>query len=464
MWRFVSACQVLVGVIAVCGASLAHAQTEAEGRAVFREAGCVQCHAYVAKIGAPSAKAMKATFRGNPGGVLKATANAPTHATEPSVKAAPRDKMQKISEWLGGVWGKDAVGTVVAAPPVKETPAETKARLQAERAKQAAEQKAKLLADEKAKKEAKAAAAEQAKKDAALKLAQKKDADDKARKSADDRAKKAAEDQAALKREAEERGKKASEAKSKREAELQAQAKRDADEMARKVAEAKARNDRDAEARLQREAEEKARKAAEEKARMDAEDRAAKQREAEALAKREAELKAKREAEEQAALKREAEAAAREAEAKAKREAEAKAKREAELKAKKDAEVAAAAANKAAPPAVAVAPGKVERGGKAPDKFRDEACPPASGAPITAVDEAKAKAIMERIDCTGCHAMVQKKTGPPFKKVFEKVKGNPECVVQRLKKNKEHNEEGVTDELKPHEFKILADYLATRAM
>ena len=89
-------------------------------------------------------------------------------------------------------------------------------------------------------------------------------------------------------------------------------------------------------------------------------------------------------------------------------------------------------------------------------------CPPPTGAPIGAVDEARAKAIMDRIDCTGCHAYVQKKTGPPFKKVFEKVKGNPECVIQKLKKNKEHNDEGVTDELKGPEFKIVADYLATR--
>jgi hypothetical protein len=47
--------------------------------------------------------------------------------------------------------------------------------------------------------------------------------------------------------------------------------------------------------------------------------------------------------------------------------------------------------------------------------------------------------------------------------VFEKVKGNAECVIKNLKNNKEHNEEGVTDELKPAEFKVVADYLATRA-
>jgi cytochrome c551/c552 len=101
---------------------------------------------------------------------------------------------------------------------------------------------------------------------------------------------------------------------------------------------------------------------------------------------------------------------------------------------------------------------------KAPDKFRDDPCPPIGETePIGTVDVARAKDIIERVGCPQCHAFVQKKTGPPFKRVFEKVKGNPSCVVQRLKKNKEHNDEGVTDDLKGPEFKIVADYLATRA-
>ena len=106
-----------------------------------------------------------------------------------------------------------------------------------------------------------------------------------------------------------------------------------------------------------------------------------------------------------------------------------------------------------------------ERGkGKAPAKYRDEPCPPlAASDPIGVVDEARAKDIIERIGCPQCHAFVQKKTGPPFKRVFEKVKGNPSCVVLRLKKNKEHNDEGITADLKLDEFKIVADYLATRA-
>lgn len=101
---------------------------------------------------------------------------------------------------------------------------------------------------------------------------------------------------------------------------------------------------------------------------------------------------------------------------------------------------------------------------KAPDKFRDDPCPPIGETePIGTVDVARAKDIIERVGCPQCHAFVQKKTGPPFKRVFAKVKGNPSCVVQRLKKNKEHNEEGVTDDLQGAEFKIVADYLATRA-
>ena len=100
---------------------------------------------------------------------------------------------------------------------------------------------------------------------------------------------------------------------------------------------------------------------------------------------------------------------------------------------------------------------------KAPDKFRDEPCPPIEKSePIGIVDETKAKDIMERVGCPQCHAFVQKKTGPPLKRVFEKMKGNPSCVIERLKKNKEHREEGVTDDLKGNEFKILADYYATR--
>jgi cytochrome c551/c552 len=437
------------------------AQSESQGRAVFRDAGCVSCHAYVAKIGAPSAKQMKGSFRGNPAGVQKGISNAPTHATDPTVKSASKEQVRLITEWLSGAWSAGAAvasippAKVVAAPlavpakPVEETPRQKKERLEAEaRARREAETLARLER------------AEKARKDAEARATLKREADEKARLAAADRDRRAAEERAALKREADEKSKRAAEAKTKRDADLQAVQKKEADDLARRVAEAKAKNDVEAQTRLKREADEKARLAEAAKAKAEADERAAKQKAAEELAKREAELKARRDAEEQAALKREAEERARRETELAKREAEAKAKRDAEAKARRDAELAAAAAK---PAPVVVATAKPDRSQlKAPEKFRDEPCPPGSGAPII-VDEARAKAIMDRIDCGGCHAYVQKKTGPPFKKVFEKVKGNPECVIERLKKNQEHNDEGVTDELKGIEFKIVADYVATRA-
>ena len=73
-----------------------------------------------------------------------------------------------------------------------------------------------------------------------------------------------------------------------------------------------------------------------------------------------------------------------------------------------------------------------------------------------------AKAIIERIGCPQCHAYVQKKTGPPMKGIQERYKGDWECVASRLTHNKTHKEEGVTDDLKPAEVKIVADYVATR--
>lgn len=190
----------------------------------------------------------------------------------------------------------------------------------------------------------------------------------------------------------------------------------------------------------------------------------------EAKAKQEAEAKAKKEADAIALAKKDAEVKA------AKKDADEKAKRESSVSAKAELEMLAAlkASAEALKGSASVRTGGSEsdaKGGKrdrsklkAPEKFRDEPCPPiANSDPIGNVDETKAKDIIDRVGCPQCHAFVQKKTGPPFKKVFEKVKGNPSCVIQKLKKNKEHNEEGVTDDLKGSEFKIVADYLATRA-
>ena len=422
----------------------AHAQTAEQGRALFLDVGCTVCHAYVATSGTPSAKQMRITFAGNPEKVLRAIATAPAHANDPGIKAASEKQLRQISDWIAAAKTESRPPSVsTGAAPERET------------AQQAA---ARLKAGAKAKQEAQALArqdeAEKKRLAAEAKLALKKEAEQKAKQAAEERERRAMGDQVALKREADEKVKKAAELKATRDAEVQAAQKREADDMARRVAEAKAKNDVESQARLKREADDAARRAERDKAAREAQDKAARQKTADELVQREASLKARRDADEQAALKREADDRAR-------REAEL-AKRESEARARKEAEAAAVKAVPA-PTSGSKPAGEPRKAMKAPEKFRDEPCSSATNAPITSVDETRAKAIMDRIDCTGCHAYVQKKTGPPFKSVFEKVKGNSECVIKNLKNNKEHNEEGVTDELKPSEFKVVADYLATRA-
>lgn len=91
-------------------------------------------------------------------------------------------------------------------------------------------------------------------------------------------------------------------------------------------------------------------------------------------------------------------------------------------------------------------------------------CPPPNPADqvIGVVDVERAKEIIDRIGCPQCHAYVQKKTGPPMREVIKKYKGDPACVIHRLKTNETHKDEGVTADIRPDEFKILADYVATR--
>ncbi len=417
---------VIGGVSAV---TLAQTQTEAQGRIIFRDAGCTTCHAYVSNVGAPSAKRMRQTFAGNPQGYLGAIGSAPSHASDPTVKLVSKEKIRQISEWGTGAWAEGAALSAPAAPvavipkPAIAVPESLKAK--ADKAADAAQ-------------------------------IQKKESESKARLAAQEREQRAAAEQLKLKRDADDKARKAGEQKAARDAELQAIQKRESEELAKRVAEAKLRNDVEAQTRLKKEADEKAKRLETERQAREAEDRIARQKAADELVQREMALKARRDADEQLALKKEVEDRARQ-------QADA-AKRDAEAKARKDAEAVAAAKPATASTGVA---NKGERETrpplKAPEKFRDEPCPPSTGAPVTNVDEARAKAIMDRIDCSGCHAYVQKKTGPSFKSVFEKVKGNPGCVIMKLKKNKEHNEEGVTDELKPAEFQIIADYLATRA-
>jgi cytochrome c551/c552 len=439
---------LLLGLAAVP----AYALTMGEGRTLFAQQGCAECHAYVGQIGAASAKQMSKRYAGDAAGLMAAFAAAPDHKKDTNPTKVSAENLRLLSEWMAGGPAPAASSTApLPVPPVAVAPAVPSVRVSGGSASdgKASERVARTQeADQRAKREAEA----KAKKDALL--AQKREADERAKQAAEARARRADEEQAALKKAAEEKAKRAVEARAKREAEAQAAAKREADELARRAAEAKAKNDVEAEAALKREAEARAKRTAQERTQREAEAQAAAKREAEEQARRAAEAKAKREVEEQTALKREGEERARrEAELKAKQEAEAKARREADAKAEAQAKP------------IARADGESRgKGGKAPEKFRDDPCPPIS-APVSlaAVDEEKAKQVMERVDCSGCHAFVQKKTGPPFKRVFEKVKGNPECVVERLKKGKEHNEEGVTDELKGPEFKIVADYMATRA-
>ncbi len=227
-------------------------------------------------------------------------------------------------------------------------------------------------------------------------------------------------------------------------AKREAAAKQEQDALAKREADARARKDTAALDAIKRESEEKTRR--------DAEAQAAAKRDTDSqAAKREAEAKARRDADALAAQKREAEDKSRlETEAKAKKEAEAQAARKAEPAAKEPAAKADAAA----------------AGGKKKIAYRDGSdlppCAAPTGAPLGTVDEAGAKAIIERVGCPQCHAYVQKKTGPPMKGIQEKYKGDWECVVARLTKNKTHKEEGVTDDLKGNEAKIVADYIATR--
>lgn len=194
----------------------------------------------------------------------------------------------------------------------------------------------------------------------------------------------------------------------------------------------------EAEAQRRREAEEGAK-------RRDAED-AAKRREQEEAAKRHEQEENARRLEAEDAARRDA----------AKREAEAAKRREAEAQAAKKAAEPAPAAPKAA---------TSESGGRKQLGYRDGSdlppCPPPSSPPGVP-DESRAKEIIDRIGCPQCHAWVQKKTGPPMKSIHEKYKGDAECVVSRLKNNKTHNDEGVTRDIKGDEFKVLADYIATR--
>lgn len=400
------------------------ASGSSRGRSLFEQKQCAQCHFYEARGIAPSVKAMRSTLKGSPSKTTTAISGAKAHAGE--LKGATPDDIRAIAEWLAAATFEEESAAEAAKP--KPGSPEAK-RLAAAKAKQEAEAKAKAAAEAKA--QAKAEAEAKAKAAAEAKIQAKKDAEAKAKADADAKVQ--------AKKDAEAKARQEADAKAKAEADAKAQAKakQEKEDLAKREAEAKARKDTAALEAIRRENEERSKREAE----------------AQATAKREAEAKAKKEAEAQAA---------------AKREAEEKARAEAEAKARKDAE--AQAAKKPEPAAVKPEAAKAEApapGGKKKLAYRDGSdlppCPAPTGAPLGNVDENAAKAIIERVGCPQCHAYVQKKTGPPMKNIQEKYKGDWECVVSRLTKNKTHKEEGVTDDLKGNEFKIVADYIATRA-
>ncbi len=410
------------------------------GRALFEQKQCSQCHFYEARGIAPSVKAMRATFKGDPARASTATSGATAHAGE--LKGVAPADIRSLAEFLAATTFEEQAAADAAKP--KPGSPEAK-RLAAQQAKQEAEAKAKSAAEAKA----------QAKKDSEAKAKAAADAKIQAKKDAENQARVAAEAKIQAKKDAEAKTKQDADAKlqAKREADAQAKAKQEKEDLAKREADAKARKDTAALEGIKRENEERAK------------------READA-AKRDAEAKAKKDADAQAAAKRDAEERARlEAEAKAKKDAEAQAaaKRDAEAKSRKEAEAQAVKKPEpaAAKPEVAAKADAAAPGGKKKLAYRDgsdlPACPPPTGAPLGTVDENAAKAIIERVGCPQCHAYVQKKTGPPMKNIHEKYKGDWECVVSRLTKNKTHKEEGVTDDMKGNEYKIVADYIATRA-
>jgi cytochrome c551/c552 len=409
----------------------AYAQAKPGGRALFDQKQCSQCHFHEARGIAPSVKVMRAALKGDPSKTAAAISGAAAHANE--LKDVSPADIRAMAEWLAATTFDEQTAAEAAKP--KPGSPEAK-RLAAQKAKQEAEAKAKAAAE--AKLQAKQEAEAKAKAAAAARLQAKKDAAAKAKADAEARL----------------QAKKDAEAKARQEADAKAQAKRDAD------AQAKAKQEKDDLAK--REAEAKVRKdtVALDAIRKENEERARKDAEAQAAAKRDAEVRAKRDAEDRAR---------QEAEAKAKREAEtlAQQKRDAEERAKRDAEAQAQAKKQEAAKAEPAKADATPAGSRKKLAYRDGSdlppCPAPTGTPLGAVDENAAKAIIERVGCPQCHAYVQKKTGPPMKKIHEKYKGDWECVVSRLTKNKTHKEEGVTDDMKGNEYKIVADYIATRA-
>lgn len=406
----------------------AQGQTGANGRLLFKQKNCALCHFYEARSIAPSVKNMKAGMKGDPAQAAAAISSAAGHAGE--LKSISTDEIRAIAEWLAATTYAEQEAAAAAKPKPGSPEAKALAKKEAAaKAKAAAEARAQAKQEAAAKAKQEAEAKAQAKKDAAAKAKQEAEAKALARKDAATKAKQEAEAKAQARLDAEAQGKR------------EAAAKQEQAELARREADARARKDSAALDAIKREGDERARREAEAQAnaKRDAEALAAKKREAdERVAKQELEAKARREADALALQKREAEA-----------QAQAK-KPEAAVKAEPTAKEETA-----------------KPGARKKLAYRDGSdlppCAAPTGAPLGAIDEAGAKAVIDRVGCPQCHAYVQKKTGPPMKQIHEKYKGDWECVVARLTKNKTHKEEGVTDDMKGNEFKIVADYIATRA-
>lgn len=88
---------------------------------------------------------------------------------------------------------------------------------------------------------------------------------------------------------------------------------------------------------------------------------------------------------------------------------------------------------------------------------------------LAQVDEAAAKALLKRNDCTKCHSPTKTKKGPSYKKISEKYKKDPNAEQKMIKQMtsgpKVKLEDGTEEDHKiidtkdPKELKILTDWI-----
>lgn len=103
-----------VALVALTLALPAPAQTNAHGRALFKQKNCALCHSHEARSIAPSVKKMKAGLKGDPARTAAAISAAPGHANElGSVTAAD---IRAMSEWLAETTFDEQAAAQAAAP------------------------------------------------------------------------------------------------------------------------------------------------------------------------------------------------------------------------------------------------------------------------------------------------------------------------------------------------------------